>query len=68
MAKKAKIASYELAKLSTELKNRALISMADALEENSEQILEANRKDVQDLRQIPLKKINDFYCRFRRNN
>jgi glutamate-5-semialdehyde dehydrogenase len=46
IAKKAKIASYELAKLSTETKNSALISMADALEENTEQILEANRKDV----------------------
>ena len=46
LAKKAKIASYELAKLSTDIKNRALISMADALEENAEQILEANRIDV----------------------
>jgi glutamate-5-semialdehyde dehydrogenase len=46
MAKKAKVASYELAKLSTEIKNRALISMAEALEENADHILEANRKDV----------------------
>jgi len=47
MAKRAKAASIELAKLSTDIKNRALLSMAQALENNSEKILEANRKDVE---------------------
>jgi len=47
MCKKAKEASYELAKLSTETKNKALYNMAEALERNVEEILEANRKDVE---------------------
>jgi glutamate-5-semialdehyde dehydrogenase len=46
LAKKAKAASYELAKLSTDIKNKALSSMADALVENCDQILEANKTDV----------------------
>lgn len=46
MAKKAKAASFELAKLRTDTKNRALLGMADALEENSERILAANGMDV----------------------
>ena len=46
LCKKAKAASYELAKLPTEIKNQALLSMADALEKNTSEILEANRKDV----------------------
>lgn len=47
MCKKAKEASYELAKLSTETKNKALYNMAETLERNVEEILEANRKDVE---------------------
>ena len=47
MAKRAKAASVELAKLSTETKNRALLKMAEALEENVDQILDANRRDVE---------------------
>jgi len=46
ICKKAKAASYELAKLSTEIKNQALLNMAEALEKNVSEILEANRKDV----------------------
>jgi len=46
ICKKAKAASYELAKLSTETKNQALLNMADALEKNVSEILEANQKDV----------------------
>lgn len=46
MCRKAKVASYELAKLSTEAKNRALYSMAEALEKNADEILNANNKDV----------------------
>ncbi|MEM2913963.1 MAG: gamma-glutamyl-phosphate reductase, partial [Candidatus Bathyarchaeia archaeon] len=47
MCKKAKDASFKLAKLSTETKNKALYDMADALEKNADVILEANRKDVE---------------------
>jgi len=46
ICKKAKAASYELAKLSTEMKNQALLKMAEALEKNVSEILEANQKDV----------------------
>ncbi len=46
LCKKAKAASYDLARLSTEVKNRALLNMADALEKNVSEILEANQKDV----------------------
>jgi glutamate-5-semialdehyde dehydrogenase len=47
IGKKAKQASLELARLSTEVKNNALLAMAKALEENSEGILTANKKDVE---------------------
>jgi glutamate-5-semialdehyde dehydrogenase len=47
MCKKAKGASYNLAKLSTETKNQALCNMAEALEKNANEILEANRRDVE---------------------
>jgi len=50
MCKKAKKASRELAKLPTDVKNKALFMMADALETNCEEILEANRKDVENAR------------------
>ena len=43
---KAKVASAELAKLSTDDKNNALQRMGDALEANSRRILDANQKDV----------------------
>lgn len=45
--KQAKAAGSELAKLSSEDKNNALLAMADALEENSRAILEENKKDVE---------------------
>ena len=45
--KQAKAAGSELAKLSSEDKNNALLAMADALEENCRVILEENKKDVE---------------------
>ncbi|HJI47085.1 MAG TPA: glutamate-5-semialdehyde dehydrogenase [Oscillospiraceae bacterium] len=45
--KQAKAAGSELAKLSSEDKNNALLAMADALEENCSAILEENNKDVE---------------------
>lgn len=47
IGKKAKQASLELARLSTKVKNNALLAMAKALEENSGGILAANKKDVE---------------------
>jgi glutamate-5-semialdehyde dehydrogenase len=47
ICKKAKAASVQLAKLSTEEKNLAICKMADALEANADQILAANRKDAE---------------------
>ena len=43
---RAKAASPALALLSTNDKNRALLAMADALEQNTEVILEANEADI----------------------
>lgn len=48
--KQAKAAGSELAKLSSEDKNNALLAMADALEENCSAILEENKKDVEAVR------------------
>ena len=46
ICKKARAASFELAKLSTETKNNALCRMANALETNADKILSANREDA----------------------
>lgn len=45
--KKAKAAKTELAKLSSQDKNNALLAMADSLEECCAEILEQNKKDVE---------------------
>jgi len=47
ICKKAKIASTQLAQASAEQKNEALCSMADQLEKNCTEILQANKKDVE---------------------
>ena len=47
ICKRAKAASYEVAKISGEIKNAALCHMANALEANTEKILAANRIDVE---------------------
>ena len=46
LVKRAKQASYELGRLPTEAKNRALIAMADALEFGQRDILRANARDL----------------------
>lgn len=46
LARQAKVASRELAKLSTAEKNGALLAMADALEARAPQLKEANAKDM----------------------
>ena len=55
ICKKAKTASYELARLPTETKNQALLNMADALEENTSEILNANERDVKASREKGVK-------------
>ncbi len=46
LAKNAKFASKKLATISTEIKNRALLAIAEALENNKDKILEANKLDL----------------------
>src|ERR1700756_4162280 len=48
LAKQAKAASRELAKLTTAEKNACLLAMADALEQSAAQIKSANGKDMDD--------------------
>src|SRR5471030_2848811 len=47
LARQAKVASRELAKLSTREKNDCLLAMADALEKNSGALKEANTLDME---------------------
>lgn len=47
MGKRAKAASVELARATTEQKNKALIAIADALQTNADLILEKNRIDLE---------------------
>ena len=47
MGQRARAAALKLARLSTEVKNRALLNIASALEERSDQVVAANRKDYQ---------------------
>lgn len=46
IGKLAKQASYQLAQCPTKIKNQALISIADLLEQSTQSILEANQKDI----------------------
>jgi len=50
MGKRAKTASYALAKATTAQKNAALLAIADALEANHDAILAANALDIADAR------------------
>src|SRR2546428_13041461 len=45
-ASQAKAAARQLATLSTAVKNKALLAMADALEAREAELLEANKKDL----------------------
>jgi glutamate-5-semialdehyde dehydrogenase len=47
ICQKAKSASVDLAKTSAEQRNKALCSMADSLGQNCQQILDANKEDVE---------------------
>jgi glutamate-5-semialdehyde dehydrogenase len=52
LAQKAKSASYILARAKTSVKNSALLLMADRLEEKSKEILDANRIDLENARNL----------------
>lgn len=48
LAKKAKIASKKLAALTPEIKNKALLNIAESIEISKDKIFEANKKDLQE--------------------
>ena len=48
IAKDAKDASLKIASISTELKNKALLNIAQKIENSSEEIFQANRQDLSD--------------------
>lgn len=50
VAKKARVASYQLAQLNREVKDKALIAMANELKNNIEIISQANKIDVENAR------------------
>ena len=50
IARDAKAAQRELALLSENEKNRIIVAMADAIEENADRILAENAKDVENLK------------------
>ena len=52
LATNAKVASKKLATLETSLKNKALLSIAEALGNNSEAIFDANKKDLEQAKQL----------------
>lgn len=56
IARRAKIASQELANISSIIKNKALLKMAKAIEINKERIIEENSKDVKLARKKGLSK------------
>lgn len=52
IAKKAKLASLEIADLSEEIKNKALISIANKIETEKEKIYAANRQDLSEAEKL----------------
>src|SRR5436190_12750118 len=54
LAKQAKAASRELARLTTSEKNDCLIAMADALEQNRDDLKKANARDLETAAQLGL--------------
>ena len=54
MARKAREASRRLSQLSTDVKNKALIQMADDLEGSKELLIEANQRDLAAGEKVPL--------------
>jgi len=53
IAKKAKEASYQLARFSTDLKNKALLEIADRIERETQFLIEENLKDLKEAQAQP---------------
>ena len=56
LAKKAKAASKKIATISTEIKNKALLNIAESIKNNSNKIFEANKKDLDEAKILVEKK------------
>lgn len=52
LAKQAKSASKKIATLSTEIKNKALLNIAQNLQDNQTRIFEANKKDLEEAKTL----------------
>ena len=52
IAQNAKLASYTLASLSREIKDKSLLKIAETIEENKEKIIEANKKDLKEAQKM----------------
>ncbi len=52
IAKKAKQASKKVASLKTEIKNKALLNIAEALEQHKDKIFEANKLDLENAKKL----------------
>ena len=52
IAKKAKAASKKIAVLSSEIKNQALLNIADGIKNNQQKIFDANKQDLEDAKSI----------------
>lgn len=52
LAIKAKEATYKMASVSTEIKNKALLAIAENIEKNKQLILEENKKDMDQAQQL----------------
>lgn len=56
LARKAKAASKKIATISTEIKNKALLNIAESIKNNSNKIFEANKKDLDEAKILVEKK------------
>ena len=56
LAKKAKAASKKIATISTEIKNKALLNIAESIKNSSNKIFEANKKDLDEAKILVEKK------------
>ena len=61
IAKNAKEASLKIADLSTEIKNKALIKIADKIESAKDEIFEANKIDLELAQKLGMKKLTIFH-------
>ena len=53
-AKNAKLASIQALQLSSEIKNKALVAIANILDENKDEIISSNKKDLDNAKDLSL--------------